>query len=62
MALLIAKIYELGACFLYFCCVLAQNGGGGVTSQPFHPLGSALISIQPATIKKKKLSKVTLNC
>ena len=64
MALLIAKIYELGACFLYFCCVLAQNGGGGgeVTSQPFHPLGSALVSIQLATIKKKKLSKVTLNC
>ena len=62
MALLIAKIYELGNCFLYFCCALAQNWGGGVTSQSFHPPGSLLVSIQLATIKNKKLSKVTLNC
>ena len=37
---LITKICELGACFLYFSYVLAQNGG--VTSYPFHPPGSAL--------------------
>ena len=35
---LITKICELGACFLYFSYVLAQNGG--VTSHPFHPPGS----------------------
>ena len=37
---LIHKIFELGACFLCFSYVLAQNGG--VTSHPFHSPGSAL--------------------
>ena len=38
------KTCELGACFLYFSYVLAQNGGGGaVTSQPLHPPGPASV-------------------
>ena len=38
----ITKLCDLVACFLDFSYVLAQNGG--VTSQPFHPPGSALYS------------------
>ena len=47
---------------IFLLCVSSKWGGGGVTSQSFHPPGSLLVSIQLATIKKKKLSKVTLNC
>ena len=55
------NIWAWSLLFIFLLCV-SSKWGGEVTSQPFHPLGSALVSIQLATIKKKKLSKVTLNC
>ena len=64
---LITKIYELGACFLYFSYVLVQNGeGGGVlfASHPFYLLDPPLqfVSYQDDIVKVILMHNNSLFC
>ena len=56
----ITKICDLGAFFLYFSFVLAQNRGG-VTSHPFHPPGSSPGLVLSFAIGHKQYQDIVRN-